>query len=270
MKLHHLILATLLWGLTQLATANEVLTQIEPWSETIDYQRGDLAKYKDVAYIALLPSKNIKPKKISILWRPINLHNTQPPQKGKLYLLGAVVKKDDKQYITKRLNILSNLSDLKNEKKWIAYSGELLVPEEPTDDPIQQLLGEDKNNNGVRDDFEELILNSELSEATKQHALQSAKIFGQTLTLHLIGEELTHAQAHEAMQNLILTEMCRRQHMRKNGNAWRESDYYNNIDRLEASFMSGFYIDDIAGDEPPYDFPDNSCDVLAEIVGAIK
>ena len=26
-----------------------------------------------------------------------------------------------------------------------------------SDDPIQQLLGEDKHNNGVRDDFEELI-----------------------------------------------------------------------------------------------------------------
>lgn len=178
MKLNYLILAALLWSLAQIAGASEALTHIESWSDTTSYQRDDIVEYKEVAYIALLTSKKIKPQKISILWRPINLHSAKSPLKGKLYLLGTVVKQDGIQYITKHLNILSSVSDLQNKKKWIAYSGRLLTPEDPIDDPIQQFLGEDKNNNGVRDDFEELILNSELSKAAKQHALQAGKAYG--------------------------------------------------------------------------------------------
>lgn len=124
----------------------------------------------------------------------------------------------------------------------------------PSDVSVQQLLGEDKNNNGVRDDFEELILNSELSERTKQHALQAARAYGHALTLHMTGEIISHAQAHQAMQHLIFAEKCRRQYAKEDGVSWRESDYYDDIDRLEASFMSDIYLAEIVGEDKSYIF----------------
>jgi len=140
----------------------------------------------------------------------------------------------------------------------------------PSTDPIQQLLGEDKNNNGVRDDFEELILNSELSERTKQHALQAARAYGHALTLHMTGEIISHAQAHQAMQNLILAYGCQLQISQEDGVSWRESDYYDDIDRLEASFMSDFYLAEVVGEDKSYIFPKDYCQALANAVGTIK
>src|SRR5690554_4280207 len=140
----------------------------------------------------------------------------------------------------------------------------------PSDVSAQQLLGEDKNNNGVRDDFEELILNSELSERTKQHALQAARAYGHALTLHMTGEIISHAQAHQAMQNLILAYGCQLQISQEDGVSWRESDYYDDIDRLEASFMSDFYLAEVVGEDKSYIFPKDYCQALANAVGTIK
>ncbi|MFY9179543.1 MAG: hypothetical protein WAO12_07180 [Venatoribacter sp.] len=264
------LLLCLLIGFSPLTWAANSISQIEPWFSEKSYQRGDLTEYQKTAYIALLPSKNIKPQKISILWRPVALNSTAAPKPGKIYLLGAVVMEGKNKYIAKELSIFQNNTDLQNSKKWVAYNGTPSAPDTPIDDPIQQLLGEDKNNNGVRDDFEDLILNSELSEPAKQHALQAGKVYGQALTLHISGEALSQAQAHQAMQNLIYAEKCRRQYAKTDDISWQESDYYNDIDRLEASFMSDFYIDDIAGEEQPYDFPKNSCQFLTNVVGVIK
>ena len=270
MSIYLKLLFSLLLGFSQLAWSSIPITQIELWSSEQNYQRGDLVEYQQTAYIALLSSKNIKPKKVSVLWRPVNVNSTPQPKPGKLYLLGAVVTEGDNKYIAKKLNILHKSSDLQDSEKWIAYSGKSPLPDTPSDDPIQQLLGEDKNNNGVRDDFEELILNSELSERTKQHALQAARAYGHALTLHMTGETISHAEAHQAMQHLIFAEKCRRQYAKEDGVSWRKSDYYSTIDRLEASFLSGFYIDEIAGEDQLYDFPKDSCQALANAVGVIK
>src|SRR5690554_4440636 len=99
MNIYLKLLFSLLLGFSQLALAATPITQIEPWSSDQNYQRGDLAEYQQTAYIALLPSKNIKPKKISVLWRPLQLSSTTPPKPGKLYLLGAVVAEGDSRYI---------------------------------------------------------------------------------------------------------------------------------------------------------------------------
>src|SRR5690554_4957625 len=92
----------LIIGFSQLAWASIPITQIESWSSVQNYQRGDLVEYQQAAYIALLPSKNIKPKKISVLWRPLQLSSTTLPKPGKLYLLGAVVAEGDSRYIAKK------------------------------------------------------------------------------------------------------------------------------------------------------------------------
>ena len=270
MNIYLKLLFSLLLGFSQLALAATPITQIESWSSDQNYQRGDLVEYQQTAYIALLSSKNIKPKKVSVLWRPVNVNSTPQPKPGKLYLLGAVVAEGDSRYIAKKLNILHKSSDLQDSEKWIAYSGKPPLPDTPNDDPIQQLLGEDKNNNGVRDDFEELILSSELAERTKQHALQAARAYGHALTLHMTGETISHAQAHQAMQHLIFAEKCRRQYAKEDGVSWRESDYYNDIDRLEASFMSDYYLAEIVGEDKSYVFPKDSCQALANAVGAVE
>lgn len=270
MNIYLKLLFGLIIGFSQLAWAAIPITQIEPWSSDQSYQRGDLAEYQNTAYIALLSSKNIKPKKISVLWRSVKLNSTTPPKSGKLYLLGAVVAEGDSKYIAKKLNILHQPSDLESSEKWVAYSGNSSSPNTPDDDPIQQLLGEDKNNNGVRDDFEELILNSELAERTKQHALQAARAYGHALTLHMTGEVISHAQAHQAMQNLILAYGCQLQISKEDGVSWRESDYYDDIDRLEASFMSDFYLAEVVGEDKSYVFPKNYCEALFTAVGGVQ
>src|SRR5690554_7312450 len=76
MSIHIKFLFGLIVGFTQLAWSSIPITQIELWSSEQNYQRGDLVEYQQTAYIALLPSKNIKPKKISVLWRPLQLSST--------------------------------------------------------------------------------------------------------------------------------------------------------------------------------------------------
>jgi hypothetical protein len=269
MNIYLKVLFSLLIGFSPFTWASSI-TKIEPWSAEKNYQRGDLAEFQKTAYIALLPSKNIKPQKVSILWRPVALNNTAAPKPGKIYLLGAVVMEGKNKYIAKELNIFQSSEDLKNNKKWIAYTGKPSAPDTPIDDPIQQLLGEDKNKNGVRDDFEELILNSELSEPAKQHALQAGKVYGQALTLHISGEALSQAQAHQAMQNLIIAYGCQLHLAKEDGASWKESDYYNDIDRLEASFMSDLYLADIVGDSRSYVFYKDFCQALDNTVGVMK
>lgn len=126
-------------------------------------------------------------------------------------------------------------------------------------DPIQQLLGEDKNNNGVRDDFEELILNSELSERTKQHALQAGKAYSSTMKLSTAKDEITVDQARLTMQLMIHVYRCKIQIAKEEGQSWRESDFYNEIDRLEVKFIFSSFLDQLAGDDYPYEFPADAC-----------
>lgn len=263
MKLYCQILIGLLLVFSQTSKANEALATIEPWLATNNYQRGHMVEHNGVAYIALLPSKNIQPQKVSILWRPINLQSSKPPKKGKLYLLGEVVINNGIQYITRELNILGNLADLQNKKKWIAYQGKPLTPEPLNDDPIQLLLGEDKNNNGVRDDFEELILSSELSEEAKQHALQAGKAYSSTMKLSTIKDQISIVQAQKTVQLMINAYRCKIEIARKEGSSWRESDFYNDIDRLETKFIFSNFLDQLAGEDYPYDFSSNPCSLLA-------
>ena len=48
--------------------------------------------------------------------------------------------------------------------------------------------------------------------------------------------------------------VCQLQLASKDGVSWQESDYYNDVDRLEASFMSDIYLADIVGDNRSYIF----------------
>lgn len=265
MNIYLKLLFSLLLGFSQLAWSSIPITQIELWSSEQNYQRGDLVEYQQTAYIALLSSKNIKPKKVSVLWRPVNVNSTPQPKPGKLYLLGAVVTEGDNKYIAKKLNILHKSSDLQDSEKWIAYSGKSPLPDTPSDDPIQQLLGEDKNNNGVRDDFEELILNSELSERAKQHALQAGKAYSSTMKLSTIQDEVTAEQAQVTMQLMIHAYRCKIQIAKEEGKSWRESYFYNEIDRLEVKFVFSSFLDQLAGDNYPYKFPADACFSLASM-----
>src|SRR5690554_2985936 len=132
-----------------------------------------------------------------------------------------------------------------------------------SDDLIQKLLGEDKSNDGVRDDFEKLILNSELSERAKQHALQAGKAYSSTMKLSAAKDEVTVDQARLTMQLMIHVYRCKIQIAKEEGQSWRESDFYNEIDRLEVKFIFSSFLDQLAGDDYPYEFPADACLSLA-------
>lgn len=249
------------------AWASEQTTQIEKWSATKHYKRGDLAEHKQTAYIALLPSKNIAPKKISLLWRPIQLDNKSSPKVGKLYLLGMVVVEDNQRFIAKNLNIFTKKADLKDNRKWVLYSGEALPPDTP-DDSSKQLLGLDENNNGVRDDYEQIILASELSDRAKQHALQAGKAYGSTMKLSLAKNEITIVQAQATMQIMIHAYRCKIQIAKEEELSWRESDFYDDIDRLEVKLLFSHYLNQLAGNDYLYDFPKDACASFASMMEA--
>ena len=145
----------------------------------------------------------------------------------------------------------------------VGFTQLALAADIPSTDPIQQLLGEDKNNNGVRDDFEELILNSELSERAKQHALQAGKAYSSTMKLSTAKDEVTVDQARLTMQLMIHVYRCKIQIAKEEGQSWRESDFYNEIDRLEVKFIFSSFLDQLAGDDYPYEFPADACLSLA-------
>lgn len=245
------------------------LSDIESWSKDISYKRGDIVKLSNVAYISALPSRSLDPSSHKIIWRVINLNSQKQAKLKKIYLIGKVINFEDTKYVSLKINILRNVSDLLDERKWLEISDRTNgydLPVYDEDEAMATLIGVDNNENGIRDDYETKIVLSELPQDMKDSALAAGKVYTSAMKTGSSEETVSIELAQLTMQNLIHAYRCKIKSAPENsGRGWKESDFYNTVDRIEAKFLIQSTLIDFAGTDTQYDFPEDPCTAISII-----
>ncbi|WP_028886243.1 hypothetical protein [Teredinibacter turnerae] len=128
-----------------------------------------------------------------------------------------------------------------------------------------ELLGADSDSNGVRDDYEESIEQSNLPTYVAELAITAGKAYQSLLQQSVTEEVPTKEQASDILTSLVLAEKCKRQNQAEYGVTWKESLYFNTFDRTEAKFKTqAVLLSMLEGDD--ISIPDgNSCEMLMNI-----
>ena len=268
LKVHNPIVITLLLLLSAPACGLD-FSGIDIWSDSKRYQRGDIIKTGSVPYIALLPSQNAHPQQHPVIWRHILLKSDNPVKLKKLYLPGHVVKHNGDQFLSLKINMLMDVSHLQNKRQWLVItdtSNEYKPPYDHDNETANTLYGADNNNNGIRDDYEQRVIQSELPETVQRLAFAAGRIYTTTVLVGRSSDEISAELARQTMQNLIHVYRCKLTTAQQfNGNTWQESWFYNTVDRLEAKFLIQNALSKTAGEKTEYQFPDDSCaEILKE------
>lgn len=243
------------------------LSDIEPWSKDKSYDRGDIVKLSSVAYIAVLPSRSLDPTSHKIAWRVVNLNSKEQAKLRNIYLIGKVINFEGVKYVSLKINIIQNVSDLLDDRKWLEISDRTNgydLPIYDEDEAMATLIGVDNNENGIRDDYETKIVLSELPQAVKDRALAAGKVYTSAMQIGSSKETVSIAMARLTMQNLIHAHRCKINSAPENsGRGWKESDFYNTVDRIEAKFLIQSNLVDVAGRDTKYDFPEDPCAAIS-------
>jgi hypothetical protein len=108
---------------------------------------------------------------------------------------------------------------------------------------------------------------SDLPADVKENAFNSGKAYGQIVIVGTTEEEVTKQDATNALQSLIYAKQCKRASKALNsGRGWRETDFYNTPDRIEAKFKLQNTLYEFVGDDIEFDTnnPD-PCNMLKNI-----
>ncbi|QQD25374.1 hypothetical protein [Venatoribacter cucullus] len=165
--------------------------------------------------------------------------------------------------------MLMDISHLQNKRQWLVITDSLNEYQPPSDhdnETADTLYGTDNNNNGIRDDYKQRIIQSELPEHAQKLAFAAGRIYTTTIHVGRSADEISTDLARYTMQNLINVYRCKLiTAQQNNGHTWKESWFYNTVDRLEAKFLIQNALSKIAGEETEYQFPDNPCaEILKE------
>lgn len=250
------IVAVSIFMLISLSSYSIELIEVSFWESDSKYNVGDIINYKNDIYIALLPSKGMEPKK-SIFWRIVRLDNAKKFKIAKLNLIGDVVVQDEKIFVAKCISVSRRPSDLDSKDKWmqiIDSTDGYELPSCKEEDALSILVGVDNNANGIRDDFETDVILSDLPKTVKENALNSGKAYGKIFAVGVTERDITRQDAINAIQLMIYAKQCRRASKAINGGrGWRETDFYNTLDRIEAKFKIQNALHEIVGDEYKFD-----------------
>ncbi|MCY4472725.1 MAG: hypothetical protein OXC07_07915 [Kistimonas sp.] len=211
------------------------------WDPDVKYRRGSVVSHKTDIYISILPKKGISPGSNKVAWRQVkyNKHNALRPHK--LYLLGAVVAHDGKYYISKKINVPRGVSSLNNGHRWLEFTHPAMGFNLPEDteysEEMRTLVGIDTNGNGIRDDYEEKIIMSDLPAPVKTAALGAGVAYGNLIVTGAGAEASSETEAGAILQGMVLAKLCQRQFSRQtSGKTWSESAYFDTLDRVEAKY----------------------------------
>lgn len=95
-------------------------------------------------------------------------------------MIGKVINFEGVKYVSLKINIIQNVSDLLDDRKWLEISDRTNgydLPIYDEDEAMATLIGVDNNENGIRDDYETKIVLSELPQAVKDRALAAGKVY---------------------------------------------------------------------------------------------
>lgn len=261
-----LFFATVL--ISQISQAKD-FSEINIWDAERHYQRSDIVRLGNTLYISIIKSKKISPPYSNATWQEINLDSQKNYNLNKLYSIGSVINFDSNKYIALKMNILTTTTDFQDLGKWFLISDKKnthAITESSADENINAIMGLDTNNNGIRDDYETTITLSKLPENIKSSALAAGKAYSIAITLGSSDAAITPLSAKTAIQNLIHAKRCKQITAQKNGGlSWKESDFYNTIDRIEAKFLIQTALSNAAGKNVEYEFSENPCLILSAI-----
>lgn len=211
----------------------------ESWSETQIYHAGDIVEFEGKSYLASYWNKGMPPIDNKIAWDgwiTIKNHRVFQWKPHKAYRSGSVVKFNEDNYIAKWWN--KNSSPDQDKTPWVKLT--LGVGEEADTNDRDNILGRDKDGNGIRDSYELFIEKKYKDPVVKSYLKTAAREYQKVLELHLnpdIAEALTTAQADVLMNDLVALIVCNRE-LRKTGrlplNSPSSSEYYNTIERAIA------------------------------------
>lgn len=102
----------------------------------------------------------------------------------------------------------------------------------------KELLGEDVDNNGIRDDYELAIQSSGLPIDVIDTALAAGKAYQALMIQSVDDVQLDKENAKTLIANLVLAKRCQISKQEIYGEAWQESTFFNSFDRIEAKFKT--------------------------------
>jgi len=171
-------------------------------------------------------------------------------------LPGHLVKHNGDQFLSLKINMLMDISHLQNKRQWLVITDSLNEYQPPSDhdnETADTLYGTDNNNNGIRDDYKQRIIQSELPEHAQKLAFAAGRIYTTTIHVGRSADEISTDLARYTMQNLINVYRCKLiTAQQNNGHTWKESWFYNTVDRLEAKFLIQNALSKTAGEETEY------------------
>jgi hypothetical protein len=237
------------------------------WSKDNSYTRGSLVRSNYDLYISVIPSHNKEPEINPLHWRKILYNQYNPFELKKIYLLGSVIKFNDEYFISKKINIINSTEDLNNIEKWINFTHPGINYDLPIVGNENQnqydIQGDDTNHNGIRDDFELKIIFSDLDKNVIDIALESGRKYGDLIQRSTSPGKTQKAEAIKIINDLVAVKKCKRELDKKYHKTWKESDFFNTLDRVEAKFKIQNAIFEIAGEDTKLETPlENICDTL--------
>ncbi len=211
----------------------------ESWAADKVYHSGDIVEFKGKYYLAGYWNKRMQPIDNKIVWDgwiSIKNHRIAQWKPHKAYRPGRVVKFNEENYIAKWWN--KNSAPDTDRSPWVKLT--VGIGQEPGPDDKNNVLGRDKDDNGIRDSYERFIEKKYTDPILKSYLKTAAREYQKVLELHLnpdIAESMTTEQATQMMNDLVTFMFCNRK-LRKEGrlplNSSPISEYYNTIERAIA------------------------------------
>ena len=223
-----------------LTIAND-FNNFESYDNNKKYARGSYVKYSNNLWVARHKTIGKHPKEKILAWVKVKINDISEWKSKKVHLLGQSVSYNEKTYFAKSLWPIALNSSYANYK-WVEFSHPAMGFDLPSFDPENPdhntIEGVDQNENGIRDDYEIKIVMSDKSRDIKELALKAGKSYQTALSMKYIADSVTQEEATNTILSLTLAELCKRQ-INKNSSsaiAWKKSDYFNTIDRIETNF----------------------------------
>lgn len=223
-----------------LTIAND-FNSFESYDNNKKYARGNYVKYSNNLWVARYKVIGTQPKEESITWAKVKLNDIREWKSKKVYRLGQSVSYNEKTYFAKSLWPIAINSSYVNYK-WVEFSHPAMGFDLPSFDPEHPdhntIEGVDQNENDIRDDYEIKIVMSDKSRDIKELALKAGKSYQTVLSMKGVINSATQEEATNTLLALTLAELCKRQINKyaSSAIAWKKSDYFNTIDRIETNF----------------------------------
>lgn len=261
-----LIFATLCSAVAHAITFSEMQT----WDSSKLYKRGELVKIRYDMYMSVLPTRGDHPERHPVRWRKIHYSNFQDFEPRRLYFLGKVVEHEGQYFISRGINVPPSSRSLGRTHRWLEFTHPGLFYEIPDyddgSDQMNTLVGIDNNHNGIRDDYEESIIFSDLPESIKPYALAAGKAYGGLIESATDNFQATPENARTVLEKLMIAEACKREMQEiHQGQTWQETSYFNTLDRIEAKYkLQNMLVRVADGQDIPY--PENAtCNALSAL-----